>query len=94
MRCVRTPIEAEVIKYEKNLSLEDGYELYSNVITTNNVDCNNVIQVEREGKVICPYISTRRGRTYIKEGDYIIIEADGTKLVCGGDKVSSRYQKI
>lgn len=94
MKCVRTPIQAEVTKYEHDSSMEDGFELYAEVITRNDVDRNNLIQVERDGQLACPYIITRRGRTFIKEGDYIVVEEDGTKLVCGGDKVFSRYQKI
>ena len=94
MKCVRKPIKVDVIKYEQYSSLEDGFELYSEVITKNYVDCTNLIQVERGGMIVCPYITTRRGRTFIKEGDYIIFEEDGSKLVCGEDKVFSRYEKI
>lgn len=94
MKCVRTPIKADVIKYEQHASMEDGFELYSDVITKNNVDCANLIQVNKEGVIVCPYITNRRGRTFIKEGDYIIIEEDGTKHVCGQDKVFSRYAKL
>ena len=94
MRCIRTPIEADVVKYDPYASLEDGYELYAEVITKNNVDLANLVQVERGGQIVCPYIVTRRGRTFIKEGDYIVTEEDGTKLVCGGDKVFSRYTRI
>ncbi len=94
MKCVRTPIKADVIKYELHASLEDGFELYSEVITKNNVDCTNLIQVDKEGVIVCPYITNRRGRTFIKEGDYIIVEEDGTKHVCGEDKVFSRYAKL
>ena len=94
MKCIRKPLQVEVFKYVHNAYLEDEFELFSEVITKNNVDCNNLIQVERDGQLVCPYISTRRGRTFIKENDYIVIEEDGTKLVCGGDKVESRYEKI
>ena len=94
MKCIRTPIQAEVTKYDQDSSMEDGFELYSEVITKNNVDCKNLIQIERGGQIMCPYITTRRGRTFIKEGDYIVVEEDGTKLVCGGDKVFSRYREI
>lgn len=94
MKCIRTPLQAEVIKYVQHASMEDGFELYSEVITKNNVDCKNLVLEERDNQILCPYISTRRGRTFIKEGDYIIIEEDGTKLVCGGDKVEARYSKI
>lgn len=47
-----------------------------------------------DGFFVCPYITHRRGRTFIHEKDYIIIDADGTKHVCGEDKVFERYEKI
>ncbi len=94
MKYIRTPLKADVIKYEPDKGIEDGLELFSDVITKNNVDCNNLVQIEKDGQLVCPYIYTRRGRTFIKENDYIIIEEDGTKLVCGGDKVDKRYALI
>ena len=33
-------------------------------------------------------------RILISEGDYIVIEDDGSKHVCGADKVFKRYQKV
>lgn len=94
MKYIRTPIVAEVDKYEVDKNLEDGFELWTDVITRNEAETSNLIKIEKEGNVYCPYISTRRGKTFIKENDYIIVEEDGTKLVCGGDKVALRYQKI
>jgi hypothetical protein len=53
------------------------------------------VQVKKDnGAVVCPYIKQRRGRTFIKEGDYIITDADGTKHVCGEDKIFKRYQPV
>lgn len=94
MKCYRTPIKAEVTKYELNLSLEDGFELYSEVITHNNVEHENLIKVEHNGQLMCPYITTRRGKTFIAVNDYIIVEEDGSKVVCGADKVHIRYAPI
>ena len=31
---------------------------------------------------------------FIGEGDYIVLQADGTKHVCGADKVWKRFEKI
>ena len=31
--------------------------------------------------------------SFIGEGDYIIVQQDGTKNVCGADKVWTRYEK-
>ena len=94
MRYIRTPIKADIEKYEIGKGLEDGFEFYSNVITHNFVDYEKLIQVDVNGQTQCPYILTRRGKTFIKENDYIVTEEDGTKLVCGGDKVHSRYTLI
>ena len=46
------------------------------------------------GSIECPYITHRRGRTFIGENDYIIIDSDGTKHICGADKIFDRYQKM
>ena len=35
----------------------------------------------------------RRGITFIGEGDYIIRDEDGTKHVCGEDKIWTRYER-
>ena len=47
-----------------------------------------------DGSIVCPYISHRRGKTFIGEGDYIILDDDGTKHVCGGDKIFQRYEEV
>lgn len=94
MRYIRTPIKADIEKYELGKGIEDGFELFSDVVTRNFVECDSLIQVEIQGQLKCPYIVTRRGKTFIKYDDYVVTEEDGTKLVCGGDKVHSRYTLI
>ena len=95
MRCRRVPLEAEVYKFELGKGLEDGYELYSDVITKEWFVTAKLIKVTREdGSILCPFISHRRGKTFIGEGDYIIIDDDGTKHVCGGDKIFQRYEEV
>ncbi len=95
MRCKRTPLEAEVLKYELGKGLEDGFELLSDVITKQWFVTAKLIQTTREdGSIVCPYISHRRGKTFIGEGDYIILDDDGTKHVCGGDKIFQRYEEV
>ena len=55
---------------------------------------DSLVKIERpDGTIVCPYIKHRRGRTFIGEGDYIIVQQDGTKNVCGADKVWTRYEK-
>lgn len=95
MRCRRTPVEANVVQYVGGQNLEDGFELWSDVVTKGWIVTDNLIKVTREdGSIVCPYISHRRGRTFIGNGDYIIIDDDGTKHVCGEDKIFTRYEKI
>ena len=95
MRCRRVPLEAEVVKFEFGKGLEDGYELYSEVVTKTWIVSTNLIQVTRpDGTVVCPYILHRRGKTFISEGDYIIVDSDGTKHVCGEDKIFMRYEEV
>lgn len=90
----RTPIEAEVTKYEIGKHMEDGFELLADVVTKGWIVTDFLVKIERDnGDIVCPYISHRRGRTFIGEGDYIILEADGTKHVCGEDKIWERFEK-
>lgn len=94
MKCVRSALEAEVVKYETGKDMEDGFELWSDVVTKGWIVTDSLIKITREdGKIVCPYIRHRRGRTFIAEGDYVIIDADGTKHVCGEDKIFKRYTK-
>ncbi len=95
MKCRRIPLEAEVVKYESGKGLEDGFELFSDVVTKGWIVTDSLIQIKNEkGNPVCPYIRHRRGRTFIAEGDYIILDADGTKHVCGADKIFARYEEI
>jgi hypothetical protein len=95
MKCKRVALEADVEKYEVGKSMEDGFELLSDVVTKGWIVTESLVQVKKEnGAVVCPYIKQRRGRTFIKEGDYIITDADGTKHVCGEDKIFQRYQPV
>lgn len=95
MKCRRVEMISDVEKYEVGKNLEDGFEVWSNVVTTGWIVTEDLVRVEREnGYIVCPYILHRRGRTFIHEGDYIIKDADGTKHVCGEDKIFSRYEKI
>lgn len=94
MKCVRTPIEADVYKYEQGKGFEDGFELWAEVVTKGWIVTDFLVKIKKEdGNIACPYIKHRRGRTFIGEGDYIIIDADGTKHVCGVDKVFKRYRE-
>lgn len=95
MRCKRSPIEAEVVEYKVGAGLEDGTELFSDVVTKGWIVTDRLVKITKDnGAVVCPYITHRRGRTFIEEGDYIIIDDDGTKHVCGANKIFTRYVKV
>lgn len=92
MKCRRAAMDSEVVKYELGQGLEDGFERLSDIVIKGWIITDNLVETEGEGgDIICPYISHRRGRTFINVGDYIVIDADGTKHVCGGDKIFQRY---
>lgn len=94
MKYRRTPIEADIFKYEVDMNLEDGFELLSEVITKGWIVTDFLVKIKKEdGSIVCPYITHRRGRTFIGENDYIIVEADGTKHVCGADKIWKRFEE-
>ena len=95
MKCIRVAMEADVVKYEVGKNLEDGFELWSDVVTKGWIVTDSLVKITREnGAIVCPYIEHRRGRNFIGEGDYLIIDADGTKHVCGQDKIFSRYKIV
>lgn len=95
MKCKRSAIEADVYKYELGKGMEDGFEPFADVVTKGWIVTDFLIKVTRpDGMVVCPYIKHRRGRTFIGEGDYVIIDEDGTKHVCGSDKIFKRYTPI
>lgn len=94
MKSRRIGLEADVEKYEIGSGLEDGVELWAKVVTQGWIVTDFLIKIEKEdGTIVCPYITNRRGRVFIGEGDYIITDADGTKHVCGADKIWKRYEK-
>ena len=71
------------------------YELWSDIVTKIWIVTDSLIKVTKpDGTIVCPYIFHRRGRTFINEGDYIIIDEDGTKHVCGEDKIFTRYEPV
>lgn len=93
MRCRRIPFEADVEQYRPGM--EDGFALFSDVVTKSWFVTDNLIRVRTEdGRIVTPYILGRRGRTFICEGDYIITDQDGTKHCCGADKIFDRYERI
>lgn len=75
--------------------MEDGFRLYSQVITNDGLVVEGLVKLEREdGSIVCPYVRNRRGVVFIREGDYIICEDGDEKHVCGEDKFRQRFQEI
>lgn len=94
MKSSRISFEVDVEQYEVGKNMEDGFELWSDVVTKGWIVTDFLVKITREdGSIVCPYIVHRRGRTFIGKGDYVITEADGSKHVCGADKVWKRYEK-
>ena len=95
MKCRRVGLVADVYEYEQGKGMEDGFELWSDVVTRGWIVTDSLVKIKREdGSIVCPYITHRRGRTFIGEGDYLICDADGSKHVCGKDKIFNRYKPI
>ena len=95
MKCKRIELMADVQKYEPGKGMEDGFELWSEVVTRVWIVTDFLLKIKREdGDIVCPFISTRRGREFIGVDDYIVIDEDGTKHVCGANKIWNRYQPV
>lgn len=89
---IRNSLQVGAEKYEPGKGMEDGFELFSKVVTNGWVVAEGIIRITRpDGSVVCPFIQNRRGVVFIREGDYIIYENDGERHVCGADKFGSRF---
>lgn len=94
-RYKRAALEVSAVQYETGKGLEDGFELWSKVVTNGWITTDNVIQIKREdGTIVSPYIDNKRGRSFIRHGDFIIKEQDGESHVCGAEKFHKRFIPI
>ncbi len=95
MKCRRVGLEAEIQKYEVGMGLEDGFASWTDVVTQGWIVTDFLVKIKREdGSIVCPYIKNRRGYTFIGESDYIVTDEDGTRHVCGSDKIWKRYEEV
>lgn len=95
MKYIRANLPVEAILYEPEKGQEDGFELLSKVITNGWVSTDSLIRIkDTDGKIKCPFITNKRGRIFIGEGDYIIMEEDGERHVCGKEKFSKRFKEL
>ncbi|MEG0963451.1 MAG: hypothetical protein RSD28_02750 [Lachnospiraceae bacterium] len=86
-------VEAE--PYEVGKGLEDGHMPWTSVVTTGWVKTDNLVKITREdGTIVCPFIQNRRGLIFLREDDYIVIEKDMERHVCGADKFDKRFQEV
>ncbi len=92
---LRASLEVEAAKYELGKGMEDGFELFSKVVTNGWIVSEGLVKVTRpDGNVVCPFIQNRRGVIFIRENDYIIYDGGGERHVCGQDKFPLRYQPL
>ncbi len=90
----RTSLMVEAAQYEIGKGMEDGFRLYSQVITNEGIVLDGLVKVEREdGSIVCPYVRNHRGIVFIRQGDYIICE-EGEKHVCGEHKFHQRFEEV
>lgn len=91
-RYKRASLEVEAQKYEPGKGIEDGFELFSHVVTNGWISSEGLIQIKRpDGSIVCPFIVNRRGVVFIREGDYIIYEDSDLRHCCGKDKFNARF---
>ena len=92
---LRASLEVEAAKYEQGTGMEDGFELFSKVVTNGWIVSEGLVQITRpDGTVVCPFIQNRRGVIFIRKGDYIIYETGGERHVCGEDKFADRFKPL
>lgn len=95
MPYIRTALEVDAVKYEVGKGYEDGFELLSKVITNGWIIVERLVKTSDErGNIVCPFINNKRGRIFIGDNDYIIIEKDGERHVCGEESFFSRFKEI
>ena len=91
----RASLTVSAEQYEMNKGLEDGFELYTKVVTNGWISPDNLVHITRpDGAVVRPYIKNRRGVTFIREGDYVIFDDNNERHVCGADKFPLRYKLL
>ena len=59
MKSRRIPLESEVDKYEVGKGMEDGFELFSDVVTKGWIVTDSLVKIERPDGTIVPSCSRR-----------------------------------
>lgn len=91
-KVIHKPTEAVVKLYE--VGMEDGFATVADVVTNAHIFSEDIIEIEKDGVMVCPYIKQKRGRTFIQKGDYVVFEADGRKHVVSEANLWNRFEKI
>ncbi|MCL2253571.1 MAG: hypothetical protein FWC09_03930 [Lachnospiraceae bacterium] len=94
---LRASFEVVAEKYEVDKGLEDGFQSLSKIVTHGWINTDSLVKIDKsegEGHIVCPFLSTKRGLIFINEGDYIIVEGDDDRHVCGGDKFAERFVAV
>jgi hypothetical protein len=92
---IRATLEVVAEKYEIDKGMEDGFQSLSKIVTHGWINTENLVQIDKgEGHVVCPFISNKRGLTFINQGDYIIVEGDDDRHVCSNEKFSERFNPV
>ena len=68
MKSSRISFEVDVEQYEVGKNMEDGFELWSDVVTKGWIVTDFLVKITREdGSIVCPYIVHRReiGRAHV-----------------------------
>ena len=88
----RAPLEVTAEKYELGKGMEDGFRLFTQIVTNDGINTEKLIKITRkDGSIVCPYVKNRRGLVFIRHNDYIICEENGEKHVCGEDRFAQRF---
>jgi hypothetical protein len=91
----RIPLDVVAEKYELGKGMEDGFQSLSKIVTHGWINTDKLVKVDKgEGHIVCPFISNKRGLVFINEDDYIIVEGDDERHVCGSEKFATRYSPL
>ena len=93
----RAALEVVAAEYQVGKGMEDGFQLLSKIVTNGWINTDNLVRIQKddiEGHVVCPFIQTRRGLIFINEGDFIIVDGEDERHVCGGEKFHERYSPV
>ena len=61
----RAPLTVTAAPYEIGKGMEDGFRLYSQVITNDGLVVEGLVKLEREdGSIVCPYVQPPRRCIY------------------------------